>query len=508
MKAVLGVCIAVWLIAGCDTLPRSKDKELEQVAKDWSMTIRASQVIPVYPLTEDLQPGDVFLVQVPIDRQQAIYKEKGFLPLDNLVDRLVPSGFCTFYGASFMSGGTAACKPLPVTWLTPGQDAAAWAAAPGASFPTYSFSARKGAGFNLAVPVEGVPVGLSLLGGDAAEGSVTITSAKTYGVDTISLYDDLLTWAGTRRSFLANFEPRDKKQNYLRVITRVYLTGGVTVSLQSSRSASGGLSAGAAKPVDLVVPTTGDKPEAVTADAYKAGLDKINETIQDSVAAAAVRDALPGGSVRVVAASANAITLKEKFPRPLVIGYLGFDVAITEGGGLGPPIPTHAVLNNEGLPATWAAAVPSYNLTRMYREIAKRAPTDTRAEKLRIDLNQVALGLTPAKYPCGIYSLVEGSRALQEQIAAESPVYKQTPTFQSLATYRANLVDSIALLKQAASDPAIGFDGQAPRTPETDKKLQSQLECSERALTAVNQGLQKHAALLRRARDYSLTFEP
>jgi hypothetical protein len=69
-------------------------------------------------------------------------------------------------------------------------------------------------------------------------------------------------------------------------------------------------------------------------------------------------------------------------------------------------------------------------------------------------------------------------------------------------------VDSIALLKQAASDPSIGFDGQTTRTTETDKKLQSQLECSERALTAVNQGLQKHAALLNRARDYALTFEP
>jgi hypothetical protein len=32
------------------------------------MTIRASQVVPVYPLTEDLQPGEVFLVQLPVGR--------------------------------------------------------------------------------------------------------------------------------------------------------------------------------------------------------------------------------------------------------------------------------------------------------------------------------------------------------------------------------------------------------------------------------------------------------
>lgn len=507
MKIVLSVCIAAWLVAGCDTLPRSKDKELEQVAKDWSMTIRASQVIPVYPLTEDLQPGDVFLVQVPIDQQQAIYKQKGFLPLDNLVYRLVPSGFCTFYAESFMSGGPAACKPLPASWLAPGQNAAAWAAAPGASFPTYSFSARKGAGFNLAVPVQGVPVGLSLLGGDAAQGSVTITAAKTYGVDTISLYDDLRTWAGDRRTFLANFGPRESKQNYLRVITRVYLTGGVTVSLQSSRSASGGLSAGAAKPVDIFTPTTNEKPETVTADAYKAGLDAINASIQENLAVAAVKDALPGGSVRVVAASANAIALKENFPRPLVIGYLGFDVAITEGGYLGPPIPTHSVLNNEAVPATWAASLPSYSFTRMYKQIDRRAATDQQAADLRAALDQVGVALTPVRYPCAIYSLTEGGQGLQVQISAGSPAFKQAPTFQSLSTYRARLVESISILKDALSDPSMTLGGE-PRSADKDKELQSQLDCNEHALTAVNQGLQRQAPLLKRARDYAANFEP
>lgn len=357
MKAVFCVLLTVLLIAGCNSLPRSKDQELEQVAKDWSMTIRASQVIPVYPLTEDLQPGDVFLVQVPVEQQQQVYKEKGFLPLDNLVDRLTPGGYCRFYGQSFMYRDDAnkPCEPLPVTWLTPA-NTTAWAAAPAASFPTYSFSARKGGGFNLALPVQGVPVGLSLLGGDAAQGSVTIAGAKTYGVDTVSLYDDLRKWAAAHTDFLANFAPRDQKQNYLRVVTRVYLTGDLTVSLQSARSASGRLSAGAAKPVNVFGIDPGEKPEVVTAEAYKENLKTINDTIAESLRslAAGAGSALPGGSVQVVAASANAISLKEHFARPLVIGYLGFDVAIGEDGALGPPIPTHAVLsfNQPVAPAT------------------------------------------------------------------------------------------------------------------------------------------------------------
>lgn len=85
--AMLGLA----LLAACSGI--SKREQLEQVAKDWSMTIRASQVIPVYPLTEDLHPGDIFLVQVPIDRQQEIYERQGFLPLDNHLHRLQPETY-------------------------------------------------------------------------------------------------------------------------------------------------------------------------------------------------------------------------------------------------------------------------------------------------------------------------------------------------------------------------------------------------------------------------------
>ena len=41
---------------------------------------------------------------------------------------------------------------------------------------------------SLAVPVSGVPVGLSLLASDSASGTIQIEDARTLGVDTISLY--------------------------------------------------------------------------------------------------------------------------------------------------------------------------------------------------------------------------------------------------------------------------------------------------------------------------------
>ena len=61
----LGLCALVTL-ATCGSPP---ERELEDVAKEWCLTIRASQVLPVYPLTEDLQPGDVFVVPSGIEHR-------------------------------------------------------------------------------------------------------------------------------------------------------------------------------------------------------------------------------------------------------------------------------------------------------------------------------------------------------------------------------------------------------------------------------------------------------
>ena len=75
--------VIVWILlalaaSGCARAV--SDRELQRVARDWSMVIRASQIVPVYPLTEDLQPGDIFLVQVTVDEQAKTYRERGFLP--------------------------------------------------------------------------------------------------------------------------------------------------------------------------------------------------------------------------------------------------------------------------------------------------------------------------------------------------------------------------------------------------------------------------------------------
>lgn len=347
---VFVIAALAWVCGGC----ASPETEVQKAAKDWCMTIRGSQVIPVYPLTEDIQPGDIFLVQVPIDEQQALYKQNGFLALDNHLDRMNPTGYDRFYTYSFFVKGVT--NELPRDWIRPSGTNQSWQLAPHVAFPTYSFTVRKGVGMNLAVPVQGVPVGLSLMASDAASGTIEIKDAYTMGVDTISLYRQLESWAKMNPDFLAWFGQNGKQTNYLRVVTRIYATGKMSVSLKDASSRSGGLDAGVPKPVDLLTPAlpanSTNTSEAVLQN-YTNGWNALSQIIQ---AASAAKDAagniLPGGSLRLIAASARSVSLDESFTPPIVFGYLGFDCVIATNGELGLPIPTYATIGKIPLNGT------------------------------------------------------------------------------------------------------------------------------------------------------------
>ena len=350
---ILALALALFA-PGCAST--SKETQLESVARDWSKVMRASQIIPVYPLTEDLQPGDVFLVQLPIDQQQKIYKAKGYLPLDNHVLRLDPERFDDFYDHSFLAGITNA--RLPGDWIRPANSGASsnnlsWQSAPHAAFPTYGFTVKKGAGLNLAVPVQGVPVGMSLMGTDSANGTIAIRKAATLGVDILSLYRQVQAWAKTNSEFLAPFAPatNSDSRNYLRVVTRIYAAGEMDVALADASSRSAGLDVGVPKPVELLyadLPSGISNTGPATLNNFTTNVGVLNKLLSADQPLPGGKF-LPGGSLRVNAASSRFISMRETFPYPMVIGYLGFDCTILSGGVLGPPIPTHARLEAQSV---------------------------------------------------------------------------------------------------------------------------------------------------------------
>lgn len=325
---------AVVLAGGC--VDQMRRTALERVAKGWCETIRASQVIPVYPLTSDLRPGDVFLVQTPIGTQADVYQRRGFLALDDHRTRLAAPGYDGVYFDGYFKdpfNDPPMDYPSRRAEFFTGRDAAeraraslSAAAAPRAAFPTYTFEVSSGASGAMALPIQGVPVGLNFLNTQKASGTVTIADARTYAGDEGTLYAGLVEWAGepeTRR-ILAETARVSSAPVYLRVVSRVYLTGAVVVSLARASAGGAGVDVGMAPDVP-----------PITDPGHDAVLEALNER-PDPVSDLAQA----GGAVRFVAASDSMVTLAESFDTLLVIGYLGFDVPVRDGGELGAPIPT------------------------------------------------------------------------------------------------------------------------------------------------------------------------
>ncbi|MFO0829355.1 MAG: hypothetical protein U0572_14555 [Phycisphaerales bacterium] len=388
----------------------SRERELERVAKDWCQTIRASQVVPVYPLTEDLQPGDVFLVETPIQQQAKVYRERGFLPLDQMVVRLHDLDYSDFYAAEYWDGLYAkAPHPRPIRIVTDGTKPPPFVTieAPRAAFPSYTFEVRRGAGLKLAIPVQGVPIGFGMMRTDSATGSVEISDAYTYAAPPEAIYERLIRWASDpeRQRVLADLQKKnDGHPLFLRVVQRVYLTGGVLVSLVNDAAGSAGLDVGAAQQVSVLDVATGK----TTAENFAAASNALSSALRPAeiVTPQGVSGFVPGGSLRIVEATHRSVTLKENFDRPLVIGYLGYDFPILEGGVLGVPVATLTQLEETRPPtvrttplqyavhnvdppaqplqariATWLTADPTSRFPMLENYLAKKfgvtVPADT-----------------------------------------------------------------------------------------------------------------------------------
>ena len=374
------------VLSGCTAM--MTENQMEDVAKNWCMTIRASQVIPVYPLTEDLQPGDVFLVQVPIQKQEQIYKDRGFLPLDQLMVRLNPLDYQQFYFDSYFKSyyeGNALDRPEADPNSLDRQFRKA--PLPMAAFPSYTFDVDTSTGVRVALPVKGIPVGMGLMNASSATGSITISDGMTYAIGTEEVRRSLHDWAldPAVRRMLRDLQLTTKGEVYLRVVTRVYMVGAVDVSLIRKKAGGAGVDAGEAPTVHLVNLRAGDANDSTAkvdvndtkakAKAYQEILDELSSSMTST---------LPGGSMRIAWASGNMVALKEKFPRLLAIGYLGFDVPISKDGSLGPLIATRDHIDPDvalrPVPRPGTGPVAWTTINNLYRMLTAKGASDEEKE--------------------------------------------------------------------------------------------------------------------------------
>jgi len=196
-----------------------------------------------------------------------------------------------------------------------------------AAFPSYSFSVQQGGGANISLPIEGIPVGLGLMGAKSASGHVTLADAHTYGVDELTLDSQVEDFVEKNRGRLLDLvtsQSQPNKPYYLQVISRVYVVQRVSVSMYNDSALSGTLSGGI--PKDVPIPDLQTSNAAANYSNMVGAVNGVVSSLQTAVTAAG--GVAPGGTLKFTAASSRSVSMEETFPRPLVIGYTGFNVLI------------------------------------------------------------------------------------------------------------------------------------------------------------------------------------
>lgn len=348
-------------LASCGLM--APKNSLERVAKDWSMTVRASQVMPIYPLDEDLRPGDVYISKNDIATEIETWESKGFLPLVNRYDRIPIEQ--AEYDKLYANGFTKT-------------DGVSFNRAPGTAFPSYTFSVDKRGSLGLAIPLNSVPVALSAAGAQSATGSVVFKGASNQGLNDKAMGRIIERWAAENKNNLSVIAARNSGPIVLRVISRVYSIQGATVSLTFSEASGAESQAGAEVSTPDLLSTSEDqynsliaylnkqielKKGVVVADTPAAPAEVNVESANPDIAALQAdiatvnklktqqqldairgqivklggeqkygRYVLPGASFKLASRTARGITMDETFPKPLVVGYLATEYLILPSG--------------------------------------------------------------------------------------------------------------------------------------------------------------------------------
>jgi len=172
------------------------------------------------------------------------------------------------------------------------------------------------------------------MGAKSASGQVTLTRAHTYGVDELTLQDQVEKFVTDSRSNLLELveaQPDPSKPYYLQVVSRVYVTQTVSVSMYNDSAF--GVTASGGVPKDVPIPDL----QTTNAPAnYSNMVNAVNGVVSSQQSAVAAAGGLaPGGTLKFTAVSSRSVSMEETFPRPLVIGYTGFNVVITRTNLLG-----------------------------------------------------------------------------------------------------------------------------------------------------------------------------
>jgi hypothetical protein len=329
-----------------------------QVARDWSCKIREMQIRPIFPPREDVQVGDVYWLQTLSKNADA---EAYCAPPSDSVKDFVPFPLYLAhlrevtakakeqyegrpdFPRSTSSAGTVTVTATGITMsygtqstdVTAGTDTLFLSGRPNRTrlvgFPDFmSVKIDKGS-LGAIIPIQGVftPFGLSV--DDVDEASISIPVAESYGVPMATAWQ-AATSGGSKptlcnaglfaNSIVAAGDP--PTSGNLHLITEVYYTRAIDVSIQSRSAVSLGIARDRANAGTTTVPTITSTAAITPTPTTALG----STTVQDMATAAAglmqilnARNSVPGVSLAWDHGQSSTINMRRVFDRPVAIGY-------------------------------------------------------------------------------------------------------------------------------------------------------------------------------------------
>lgn len=244
-----------------------------------------------------------------------------------------------------------------------------------------------------------------------------------------------------------------------------------------------------------------------TTAAYREVLDRLSE---------ALTSAAPGGSVRIAFASSRAVGMREEFPRPLAIGYLGFDVLVSKDGTLGPPVATRDVLDptlhlRPVAPSVQTEVVVTFLAT--VKSNLENLGDDERARELaaRLDTTAPAILAVPGRVPDTAYGWTPGTKTLHVR---KPPDLKPpaAPKFEGVYAQWSRDRNYIRALRAALDTPVADLkisenDAAAKAAIKGDiESLRKQLYAYESMLAVFEYDLRHHPDIVKAVAHHNSRF--
>ena len=348
------------------------------VGKEWSATIREFGVVPVFPPREDVQVGDIYISPVAPDEEiekRLINKHGTFLPIPVLVGSVDLRGPLDNYYRNRLSFPPTPNAPTtqPTTMAQPHGDGSIYLTGDNSrlrlgGFPEFFSAQISQGGIDGLVPTEAVDIALGAFASANKTINVSVPMVESYGLpfsiinEAVLISGDGTTLAyhetakaASRPATYPSNEPTDEAAvvllsasnvgslfdgnnvastkpgiiGYLRLITEVYSTRSIDVSVQATNGVSGGANADLTTKILSKIPslsatTHPSAPSAVSAT-QPASFDQptpqqvaasLNNQLNQSLQAA-----LPGVSVKFLSVTGSGVSMRRTYERPIVIGY-------------------------------------------------------------------------------------------------------------------------------------------------------------------------------------------